>query len=58
VSIKLSRIVWSAIIVQAKSDLVGTFSVLRRIVGDSLSAAVPLALYSSLIPRPSLKAWV
>ena len=32
---------WSAIIFQAKSDLVGTFSVLRRIVGGSVSAAVP-----------------
>ena len=41
----VSRIVWSAIMFQAKSDLVGTFSVLRRIVG---SAAVPLAYYPGL----------
>ena len=48
---------WSAIIFQAKSDLVGTFSVLR-IVGSSVSAAVPLALYPGLRRRPGYEATV
>ena len=47
---------WSAIIFQAKSDLVGTFSVLRRIVGGSVSAAVPLALGPGLHWRPGYEA--
>ena len=42
----MSRIVWSAIF-QAKSDLVGTSSALRKLVGSSVSAAVPSALVAS-----------
>ena len=37
---------WSAIF-QAKSDLVGTSSALRRLVGSSVSTAVPSALVAS-----------
>ena len=44
---------WSAIIFQGKSDLVGTFSVLRR---GSVSAAVPLALYPGFCWRPGYEA--
>ena len=37
---------WSAIF-QAKSDLVGTSSAIRKLVGSSVSAAVPSALVAS-----------